>query len=220
MTLAGNFTKTVFGYTGYVADINTIVVVFRGTRTLDGWIRDLRFAKPDLEFGMAPEGAKVHLGFYEAWMFLKPIMEPSFLELAQEYPGSKVLISGHSLGGAISTLAAVDLYSSHFNLKLGKWTVYTIGQPRVGNEIFSKWTNSFPFEYYRLVYENDLVPHLPPAFFGFVHINTEIWIHDEKTLKCPQEDGKESKECANSYHLYSVSAHRLIWDQFIGVGAC
>jgi hypothetical protein len=101
----------------------------------------------------------------------------------------------YDLGGAISTIAAVDLYTSFPSLDVKSWSVFTIGQPRVGNYAFSNWTRSFPFSpIKRLVFENDLVPHLPPHFAGFEHAPREIWIHDDLSLECSeQEEGKESQ---------------------------
>jgi hypothetical protein len=95
---AGEFESTVFGYVGYAESLNTIVVVFRGTRSLDGWVQDLKFVKPDCPFPNAPNGAKVHLGFLEAWKFLKPQIVEALLKLVAMYPSSHLLISGHSLG--------------------------------------------------------------------------------------------------------------------------
>lgn len=42
--------------------------------------------------------------------------------------------AGHSLGGATATLAALDLRLCH---PTARFTVYTFGQPRVGNRPFA-----------------------------------------------------------------------------------
>ena len=101
----------------------------------------------------------------------------------------------------MSALAAVDIFTTHSTLNVKSWSVFTIGQPRVGNYIFSNWTRSFPFSpIKRLVFENDLVPHLPPHFAGFEHVSTEIWLHEEKTLRCIEQDnGRESQDW---YRIY------------------
>ena len=101
ITFAGEFESTVFGYVGYAKSIKSVIVAFRGTRTFDGWIRDLRFVTPDSPFPNSPQGAKVHLGFLEAWTFLKPQIMEALLNLVEIYPLSDLLITGHSLGNAI-----------------------------------------------------------------------------------------------------------------------
>jgi predicted lipase len=80
--------------------------------------------------------------------------------LIAKYPNSSLLITGHSLGGAISAISTADLYTSKYSTKFSSCTVYTIGQPRVGNDIFAKWVSGFKgITYYRVVNENDVVPH-------------------------------------------------------------
>jgi predicted lipase len=50
-----------------------------------------------------------------------------------KHPGAPIFVTGHSLGGALAVIAALDLKLS-LNVKV---TVYTYGQPRVGNAKFS-----------------------------------------------------------------------------------
>lgn len=54
--------------------------------------------------------------------------------MAEEYPSSKVYLTGHSLGGALSVLIAAELYE---DFDLGE--VYTFGEPRVGNKQMASW---------------------------------------------------------------------------------
>ena len=235
---AGMFESTVFAYSGYSAPLNTIVVAFRGTRTLNGWIRDIRFAKPDCSFPDAPLGAKVHLGFLEAWTYLKPEIMENLDQLIIKYPKSKLLVTGHSLGGAVSSISTADLYSSKYSKKFVSWTVITFGQPRgcnqwlilVGNDIFAKWVSGFKgVEYFRIVNENDVVAHrnalfniVPPHWADFQHIPKEIWIKQNETYYCPMnENGDESLDCSNQFRFFSVYAHTKVWDDdFIGIEGC
>ncbi|KAJ3322395.1 hypothetical protein HDV06_003132 [Boothiomyces sp. JEL0866] len=112
ISTVGNFDDNAFGYVAYSKPIESIILSFRGTRNFKNWISDLRFAKPDCPFPEAPDNAKVHLGFLESWQFLKAEVLDALLTLYKKYPGSKLLLTGHSLGGAIATLASADLYSS------------------------------------------------------------------------------------------------------------
>jgi predicted lipase len=71
-----------------------------------------------------------------------------------------VLVSGHSLGGALASLCTLDL-------KMGKHSsshvkLITFGQPRVGNTQFEKAMQSFDhLQIWRIVHWLDPVPHLP-----------------------------------------------------------
>ncbi|KAI8899934.1 Alpha/Beta hydrolase protein [Globomyces pollinis-pini] len=211
-----------FGYVAYSKYLNTIVVAFRGTRNLNNWIRDLRWAKPDCPFPDAPEDAKIHLGFLQTWEELKPQVIENLMNLTMKYPKSHLLITGHSLGGAISTLAAVDLYSSYADLNVLDWTVFTIGEPRVGNPEFAQWFSSFPFISFRVINQIDITPHLPPKWSGFLHSGREVWIENDEgdTFYCEDVENLESKQCANSNHVYSMVAHLQVWDISIGRYAC
>jgi hypothetical protein len=111
--LVGEFHTHVFGFLAYSKKLNMVVVSFRGTRNIRNWIQDLKFAKPDHPFDGGPEGARVHYGFLEAWTFLKPEVFEGLNQLVSKYPNSKLLITGHSLGGAISTLCATELYLTY-----------------------------------------------------------------------------------------------------------
>lgn len=48
----------------------------------------------------------------------------------------KVIVTGHSLGGALATLAAYDL-ELHASVPAHKLECYTFGAPRVGNYPFA-----------------------------------------------------------------------------------
>jgi predicted lipase len=91
--------------------------------------------------------------------------------------GSKkphIFISGHSLGGALALLASVDIKET---LKpSNKITLYTYGQPRVGNQAWATYVYSlFPNNYIRVTHADDAVPHMPPRLVGFKHAGNEVW---------------------------------------------
>lgn len=89
-------------------------------------------------------------------------------ELKNKYPAAKTLIAGHSLGGAIASLTAVDY------TKLGNKVDYffTYGAPRVGTPEFSAWFIEFvnPNEHWRVTHYKDMVVHTPPSSFGYLHV--------------------------------------------------
>jgi triacylglycerol lipase len=72
--------------------------------------------------------------------------------------GKSFFICGHSLGGAMATLAA-----SRFT-KVD--CLYTYGSPRAGTRKFVK---SITCKHYRHVNNNDIVPKVPFAFLGYRH---------------------------------------------------
>ena len=88
-----------------------------------------------------------------------------------KYPNAKIIVAGHSLGGAMATIAALEL-----QLKYNKVTaLYAFGCPRIGNENYAHFVDLKINDRFRVVHNRDLVPHLPPETFGFYHIAQEIF---------------------------------------------
>ena len=70
----------------------------------------------------------------------------------------RIAIVGHSLGGAVATLAAFDL-SLIANPK--HLYVFTYGSPRVGNQYFAQIYGERVKSTWRFVHAADPIPHLP-----------------------------------------------------------
>ena len=96
---------------------------------------------------------RVHRGFSDAY---EAVRKKVVDELAKpEYAEQALYITGHSLGGAIATLATKRL--KHVG---GHAATYTFGSPRVGNE---EWVAGIKTPVYRIVNSADIVPMLPPG---------------------------------------------------------
>lgn len=124
-----------------------------------------------------------------------------------------VFVTGHSLGGALATLAALDL---RISLGLPDVRVVSFGSPRVGNYIFSKWFEEEIGPHWRFTHNRDIVPSVPPGYMGFHHVAQEVWVVDvlsERTLVGVCDGSGEDPKCHNSVcHLglcSSVADHLL-----------
>uniref|UniRef100_A0A914CD65 Fungal lipase-like domain-containing protein n=1 Tax=Acrobeloides nanus TaxID=290746 RepID=A0A914CD65_9BILA len=121
------------------------------------------------------------------------------------YVDHRSLITGHSLGAAMSALAAGYLinygYVTPDNVKL-----INFGMPRTGDSNFSTYIdNNVPYKY-RVVHRNDPVPHsIPQEFVGFAgtqyytHISNEIWYNNSMEEGAPwiECDQNESPMCSD-----------------------
>lgn len=124
-----------------------------------------------------------------------------------------VFVTGHSLGGALATLCALDL---KINLKLPDVRVVSFGSPRVGNYIFAKWFEQEIGPHWRFTHNRDIVPSVPPGYMGFYHVAQEVWLVDVlsgRTLVGVCDGSGEDPRCHNSVcHLglcSSVADHLL-----------
>lgn len=86
---------------------------------------------------------------------------------------SKLIVTGHSLGAALSTHAVAHLI--HLGIKVDLF--YNLGSPRVGDAKFHEWfTRVYGKFVGRIVHWKDPVPHLPFEAWGFQHLHNEVQI--------------------------------------------
>ncbi|KAJ2568333.1 hypothetical protein IW140_003971 [Coemansia sp. RSA 1813] len=192
------------GYVCHNSYTKIIVISFRGSADSSDWVQDSEFS-----FEPWPPhfpGSMVHYGFLTAYQAVATNVTKRVIELAKEYPSYKVVFTGHSLGGAESVLCAVDVLKQHPRLK-DRVHIYTYGMPRIGNQAWANAIDGLGIPIYRVVYENDLVPHIPFQWLGYQHFSNEVWIHNNKTVFCGPES--ESPQCSAGVSLadYSVPDH-------------
>lgn len=129
----------------FVADAGgTQVLAFRGTDNIANWLTDASLVQ--VEDSAYP--GKVHRGFAAALEQMWPGIRERLVA------GRGVWVTGHSLGGALASLAAVRLLAEGFTVP----AVYTFGSPRVGDVDFYSGYSAVG---YRVVNNDDIVPHVP-----------------------------------------------------------
>jgi triacylglycerol lipase len=88
-------------------------------------------------------------------------------------PDRQIMVTGHSLGGALAVLFAARLAALRRNVS----AVYTYGMPRPGRRPFTDPYNQGPLarRTYRLVHGQDIVPTVAPSEpFGFRHVGRYV----------------------------------------------
>jgi len=161
-----------------------ISVNFRGTQgltALTNWMVNVDAWKHDFPCPDAPAGltCKVHSGFRDSYDGL--VVAGLLAELrslidevttaSEAYP--RVILTGHSLGGAMATIAAYD-----FALVQGieVFGLYTQGCPRVFETVTRNWLESLrKFPVWRSTFGQDPVTRVPLASMGFQHVGVEIY---------------------------------------------
>ena len=51
----------------------------------------------------------VHAGFYDTWNFVKPQVEATLTAALRQWPNYRIIATGHSLGGAVASIAVGEL---------------------------------------------------------------------------------------------------------------
>ena len=154
-------------------------MAYRGSHNIDNWISDINFIKK--AYPNSPSTAQVHQGFYEAYQTLQQQTLNAVSHLMSLHSTAKIIVTGHSLGAALATFAALDIKT----MLQPKTQIlfYSYGSPRAGDQGFSDYLmTQFPgTNYHRVVHTNDIVPHVPITVMGFNHGGNEVWYNTESS---------------------------------------
>ena len=155
---------------------NLIVIVFKGSKEPQDWLTNFNLRNEKFE-----GHGNVHKGFNESLKLFFELIKNKDLTDMSSYTtviedienineNSQIILTGHSLGGALATLAGCYLYEK--GIKKENLEVYTFGSPPVGTKEFTKYYHD-KINLYRLVNENDVVPKLD-KLLNLSHLGTKI----------------------------------------------
>ncbi|MBF0284391.1 MAG: lipase family protein [Magnetococcales bacterium] len=155
---------------------SAVVLSFRGTEAkLKDWETDFQAA-----FVPGPEG-RVHRGFNRALEIVWPQVLNLLTPLWNQDRARSYWITGHSLGGALATLAAARLRFIEGDRPMHG--VYTFGSPRVGDKNFGEaYNRQLMGRTFRFVNNNDIVPRVPPRLLGYTHVGTLEYLTEDGKL--------------------------------------
>lgn len=134
---------------------HNIIIAFRGSRSNPDWIADATILQTYFPYTRIK--IKTHSGFTAIYNTCRP----RIINVLNTLGSSKQLfVTGHSLGGALAILCALDAAA---NTAYKDPVMYNFGSPRVGNSKFVQVYNEVIDNSVRIVNTNDIVPLLPPA---------------------------------------------------------
>jgi len=195
------FYSSTYDEFGIVLETNeNIIVAFRGTiLDIKNWLADLSIVQEDYP---NCDGCTVHQGFYNSYLNLKPKFF-SYVQQLQSKTQKNIIVTGHSLGAALGSLCAADLFQANLPVSL-----ITFGQPRVGNSNFASWYAGLGYPIWRVTNERDIVPHVPFRFFQYEHFPREIWFQNNYVnfQKCSKSNG-EDPNCSDDGFDDSIEDH-------------
>lgn len=144
-----------------------MVVAFRGTEPdkLADWLVDAEIIqKPWRDYFGEPDLGRVHHGFIRNTAFVWEQLS-QFVANARTEKQS-LWVAGHSLGGVMALIAGAAFAFAEGQTVHG---IYTFGQPRAGNCAFAgNFNKKLQSVLFRVVNDDDLVPHVPPVFVPFL----------------------------------------------------
>jgi len=215
VSVLANHDASMHTYITSFKSINAIVVAFKGTDAKTDVFDDV-IAIPVA--GPPEIGGHVHKVFSDAFEAGRSFVISEVDKLVKLHKDYEIVVTGHSLGGAIATIAAGVLSTKYPNRTI---RLITYCQPRVGGVNFAKAMYSKKnLSGMRYVHYNDPVPHAPFQLgFKFVQYGTEFWSPRPKSLnilKCSPDpkSNAESERCSNAIYMdlstTTVSYHSLL----------
>ena len=189
------------------------VIAFRGTASLRDWITDAEFPLRPLP----GSPARVHAGFLTAINSILPdllaFLVPPKVQGAERKASRVLLLTGHSLGGALAVLAAWFLQAQGLPVH----SIYTFGQPRVGDRTFAThYSSLLGAKTYRTVNQNDIVPRVPGVLLGYKHAGEMALINAVGELVLdPSFIGRLVSDGLGLYRAYRRLDDVLITDHFM-----
>ncbi|KAJ6522280.1 alpha/beta-hydrolase, partial [Mycena capillaripes] len=188
-----------------------IVVSFRGSFSLADAATDVDvFLVPFVSLGI-DKSFNVHSGFLAAYNDVAEVVLTTVKAQLAKFPKYTLVVTGHSLGGALAALGASSLKTVFPSATL---KLYTFGQPRTGDAQFAKYVETM------VGVDNifrDGVPTLIPQILGYEHHATEYWQFKDPILftsppttikKCV---GEEDPTCSDSIFSTGINPPHLFY---------
>lgn len=209
---------------GYNRDYGALFVAFRGSSNIHNWLDNIQFShiQPYVD-----KSISVEKGFYTLFNTLRPDVYDIIKPLSDYYETRNIIVTGHSLGGALATLFTFDNYLSEFPYSYNIHSLVTFGSPRVGNHEFVNKFATFNVYSRRVTHYRDIVPHVPENMLGYYHIPNEIWYNEHNNNLSYCDDNRypypEDPTCSDSCsptHCTSTSDHLNYMNVTMGSGGC
>ncbi|ASA58268.1 lipase family protein [Vibrio gazogenes] len=161
-----------------------VVVVFKGSHSVSDWVLNLALWMKDCR----PLGLPYHIHaglYYLLQQESQPVrnedrlgvsvlerLETILLPLIEQ--GKRVVLTGHSSGGAMACVVA-DYLERRVPKSIKR--VVTFGQPAVGNWRFYR-QYTLKHKTYRICCDIDIVTFLPPLPFVYWHVGKLLWLYN------------------------------------------
>jgi len=164
-------------YSDKIEASDTVCIMsVRGTQNSANAAADANFAKRDLDpdvYGVTCHLCKAHIGFQDGWLGL---LAAGIVDtIKKDLECGKVLVTGHSMGAAISMLAVISLLNKYQVNVIGSYPFET---PRVFNDRLADWFDKEimtkqGLPVIRITHAQDPFVHMPSIYYQ--HAGTEVF---------------------------------------------
>ncbi|KAH0551565.1 hypothetical protein GP486_007216 [Trichoglossum hirsutum] len=169
---------------GFVAIDKTnhvIVISFRGSSNLEDRIDDAKVIQKPWKC----DGCWAHQAFAQFWEAALVTVQTAVSAYQSDFPSYPIVVTGHSLGAAVATLAAAEIRRWFPSIPV---YLYNYGSPEVGNQALADFVTSQGGNF-RVTHFDDPVPRLPGTSL-YAHITPEYWITSKNNVPVKAADIK------------------------------
>lgn len=191
-------------------DMQQVVVSFRGTEQTQ-WkdlMTDANLFPTTIDYDdgtmrisndskVEDGGIWVHTGFLKAYICIQKEVADVVGQIVQHAGATDswtCYVTGHSLGGALSTMCAYDLAMQG---KFGSLVCYNFGSPMVGSQAFTESFNELVPCCWRIVNENDAVCQVP-RMIGYAHAGRKVMLRKDGTVEFAGVQDMDAGEDTNA----------------------
>ncbi len=180
-----------FGFVASEAGSDNVYVIFRGTRRFVEWFKDANIElvtfndstnerskrveiKGEIADGVVQENQSsliipnidnnfgfVTAGFRGIYVSLREKLIKALNQISLKSPNAKVFVTGHSLGGALATLAIPDILKNTSFTNPNNIVLYTFASPRCGDRNFAMSFKNLGVRHWRIANTEDFITTLP-----------------------------------------------------------
>ncbi|KAK0452444.1 alpha/beta-hydrolase [Armillaria borealis] len=164
-------------YVAYRPRTKQLIVATSGTTSFPQAIQDIKVIKHRHRSGRGV----IHSGFWSLYKGVRDCVYAGIAKGFREHDVKELVITGHSMGGAVSYLLMIDALTQKINIPPDvRLKLASFGAPRVGDASFVKYWRELVSKHREVYGEssmvelcvkayNDGVPSLPPLAFGYRH---------------------------------------------------
>jgi len=176
---------------------------------------------PLVSRGIKNNTASVHTGFLVSYNSVRAVVIRIVHSQLLAFPDYVVAVTGHSLGGALASIASLSIMS---NIPSATVRLFTYGQPRTGDAAYADLVEATVGgdNIFRAVHTWDGVPTMIPESLGYHHHAREYWQFQEppNSSTVRRCEGQEDPTCSHSIPSTGINlAHGIYFGQVMTMDA-
>jgi hypothetical protein len=177
------------------------MVAFRGSYNAANWQNNAKIKLVPYDYMRSGNAGHVHQGFKETFDEINRPVLLAIERVLNERKTKYIFFTGHSLGGPLATLLALQFSRTVSSDQL---RLFTFGAPRMGDQEFGTFAENSIGIIRRVVEEKDWIPRIPGRGWKYAHFGTEYYQEGNLSMLC--HSAEDDPDCSSKWTT-AASAH-------------